>query len=192
MNSDNNIHEDSEDKAPNLNSSGSGNPFGPGNDYFENFQSKIMFRVEEFEELKMEAPFLSNIPKYNPFAIPAGYFDELPSLIQEKCINTKSGISLKEWLLMLFRPNFAIPVLTIILIAFSAIYYLEKDGIKSENFTVEEVNVEEQLQNIDESTLIDALAAQVNNETGFDNDNDKIMNYLLDNNVDETSLSYEL
>src|ERR1700752_1760775 len=117
MNSDNNIfdNENLNGKIPDLKGSGSSDPFGPGNDYFENFQNKIMNRVEEFEELRIEAPFLSNIPKYNPFEVPADYFDELPTIIQQKCANKNPEFSWREWLAMIFRPNFAIPVLSIIL-----------------------------------------------------------------------------
>jgi hypothetical protein len=192
MNSNTNIHEDSKDQTPNLNRSGSNNPFGPGNDYFENFQNKIMDRVEEFEELKMEAPFLSNIPKYNPFDVPAGYFDDLPTLIQQKCTNSSSQFSWREWFAMIFRPNFAIPVLSVILIAFAGIYYMEHDKKQTVQPFAEEINVDEQLQNIDESTIIDALTAQVSTESTNENENEKIMNYLLDNNVDETNFNSEL
>lgn len=192
MNSDNNIDDDLKDKAPNLSRSGSSNPFGPGNDYFENFQNKIMDRVEEYDELKMEAPALSNIPKYNPFDVPAGYFDELPTIIQQKCADRNSNPSWREWLLMIFRPNFAIPVLSVFLIAFAAIYYFDKNEKQFENPVAEEITIDEQLLNIDESTIIEALTAQVNNESINENDNEKIMNYLLENNVDETNLNSEL
>lgn len=192
MNLNNNIH-DNEGLNDQTGSFNAGeNPFKPDNDYFENFQSKIMSRVEEFEELKTEAPVLSNIPKYNPFEVPAYYFEELPTLVQEKCGSKNGQASWKDWLMMVFRPNFAIPVLSVVLIAFTAIYYLEKNEMKIEPVTAEEINVEEQLQNIDESTIIDALTAQLNHGTSADNDNDKIMNYLLENNVDETNLNYEL
>lgn len=191
MNEDNNIqdHKNLNGNAGNFNNAGNSNPFKPGEDYFENFQNKIMFRVEEFEELKIEAPVLSNIPKYNPFEVPADYFDELPTAIQEKCTIRNLKLTWKEWLAMIFRPNFAIPVLSVFLIAFSAIYYLQKNQMEIEPFVAEEINIEEQLQNIDESTIIDALAAQVNNETSIDTDQDKIMNYLLENDIDETNLN---
>jgi hypothetical protein len=190
MNPDNNIN-DSEDltgKAPGFNRSGTNNPFGPGNDYFENFQNKIMSRVEEYEELHIQAPFLSNIPKYNPFDIPVGYFDELPGIIQEKCLNKNFKTEWREWLALIFRPGFAIPVLTVFLIAFSAIYYLQKNESVIEKPVAEELNIEEQLQNIDEFIIVDALA-DAGNEPINESENEKIKNYLLDNNLDETSLN---
>jgi disulfide oxidoreductase YuzD len=193
MNSDNNIfdNEDLEDKASDLNRSGSDNTLGPGNDYFENFQNKIMSRVEEYEELNIQAPILSNIPKYNPFDVPVGYFDELPTLIQQKCINRPAKFEWREWLAAIIKPNFAIPVLSVLLIASAAIYYTEKNEKQIEKPVAEEINIDEQLQNIDESTIIDALA-ETNNESINENDNEKIMNYLLENNVDETNLNNEL
>jgi hypothetical protein len=192
MKPDQNINNEDMDPANDLKKSAGGNPFGPGNDYFENFQNKIMDRVEEFEELKTEAPFLSNIPKYNPFDIPAGYFDELPTIIQQKCVNNNFKLSWREWLFMIFRPNFAIPVLSVVLIAFAAIYYIDRNEKQFVSPVAEEISIDEQLQNIDESTIIEALTAQVNYESSTDNDNEKIMNYLLDNDVDETNLNNEL
>jgi hypothetical protein len=191
MNTDNNIHEDSGDKVPNLSRSGNSNPFGPGSDYFENFQNKIMSRVDEFEELRIDAPFLSNIPIYNPFDVPAGYFDELPSVIQKKCGENNSKSTWLEWIRMVFRPNFAIPVLSVLLIAFAAIYYIENKGTPVDKPIAEEINVDEELQNIDESTIVDALA-DAGYESSNENENEKIKTYLIENNVDETNINYEL
>ncbi|MCW3072023.1 MAG: hypothetical protein JWQ09_6048 [Segetibacter sp.] len=159
------------------------NPFGTGADYFESFQAKLSGRIEEYEELKTEAPFLSNIPKYNPFEVPAHYFDELPTLIREKCA-APERTSAFEWLKMLFRPNFAVPVLTVIVIAFAGIRSLEQKT-ESSSPMAEEINVEEQLQDIDETTIIEALASASVNESEAGDENENIKEYLLDNHIED-------
>ncbi|MCW3104260.1 MAG: hypothetical protein JWO09_2700 [Bacteroidetes bacterium] len=166
------------------------NPFGTGPDYFESFQAKLGGRIEAYEELKTEAPLLSSIPKYNPFEVPAHYFDELPTLIQEKCAAPEK-VSAFEWLKMLFRPNFAVPVLTVILIAFAGIRYLDH-GTEVSSPMAEEISVEEQLQSIDETTIIEALASASVNESEADNENENIKEYLLDNHIEDINLNSEL
>jgi hypothetical protein len=173
---------DPEGLDPKLNRSGNKNPFGTGADYFDDFQSKLNSRIETYEEWKTEAPILSNIPKYNPFEVPAGYFDELPMLIVKRTAAEKPAAF--EWLKMLFRPNFAIPVLTVICIAIAGIHYLDQKPEMTSPIA-EEITLEDQLQNIDENTLIDAIASASVNENEADNENETIKDYLLDNNIDD-------
>lgn len=168
---------------PDLNRKGNNNPFGAGPGYFESFNEKLKGRIEQYEELKTEAPLLSNIPKYNPFEIPAGYFDELPTIIQQKC-TTASELPLFEWLKMFFRPNFSIPVLTVLLIAFAGIHYLNNSTEKTDP-VAEVINIDEQLQNIDETTIIEALAVASASESDADPENESIKEYLMDNHIDE-------
>jgi hypothetical protein len=192
MNNLNNINNNEpEGLNPDLNKPGNENPFRTDADYFENFAEKIKGKVEEYEELRIEAPLLSSIPKYNPFEIPVGYFDELPTIIQQKCINTKTDISLPAWFKMLFRPTFAIPVICVILIAFAGIHYFSKTEAPETLFT-EELSIDEQLQDIDETTLIDALADASVNETEADPEEETIKEYLMDNNIDDLNLNNEL
>ncbi|MDF2438626.1 MAG: hypothetical protein K0Q95_3002 [Bacteroidota bacterium] len=191
MSDSNNIANfDSDSLNPDLNRSGNKNPFRTEADYFENFADKMMQSIEEQEELSINAPLLSNIPKYNPFAAPAEYFEDLPSLIQERTLKTVNH-SFSEWLRMIFRPNFALPVLCVILIAFGAIRYLE-DSPQQKMVLAEEVTEEEQLQAIDESTIIEALASASENESEGDPENEIIKQYLIDNDVDDANLNYEL
>ena len=54
----------------------------------------------------------------------------------------------------------------------------------------EEISVEDQLLNIDESTIIESLTADVNIENeGVPEEDNSIENYLLENNVDEISIT---
>lgn len=160
------------------------NPFKTGTDYFESFNSKLQNRIDDFEEIKILAPLLSNIPKYNPFEVPANYFDELPTIIQQHCVENKSATSFIEWLKLLIQPRFAMPVLTTLLIAVAGINYMDKNAASSQPAIAEEITTEEQLYNIDEATIIESLVATTENQTVSD-DNTNIEDYLIDNNIDE-------
>jgi len=189
MNTNNHIHDN--DPNPEF-GKGNSNPFSPGSGYFDSFAQKIQSRVDAFEEIKNEAPLLSNIPKYNPFDLPADYFDELPTLVQQRCINERSKIPLIDWLLLIIKPRFAIPVLSVLVIAFGGIYYMNNTVMQPETAALtDEISIDEQLQDIDETIIIDELTAQVSPETS-ESENDRIVDYLMENDVDEASLNTEL
>ena len=192
MSTHNCIHDndDPEGLKPQFNSSA--NPFNAGDDYFERFAAKIQNSVDTFEEIRNEAPILSNIPKYNPFDVPAGYFDELPTVVQQRCIDAAKKPAFAEWLSMLFRPRFAIAVLTTVLIAVSGIYYTRQTGVTNTIPAVaEEITVDEQLQNIDETTIVEELTADADLAVIADPQDD-IVDYLMESDIDETSLNVEL
>jgi hypothetical protein len=163
------------------------NPFKTSDDYFESFINKLQHRVDEFEELKTEAPILSTIPKYNPFETPCDYFDELPTHVQLHIINNKPVIALVEWLLLLIKPRFVLPVLTVTIIAIAGINLTNKNAGTASTQTIEETSLEEHLYTIDESTIIDAVASNVSTQNPSEDDN-SIENYLIDNNIDELAL----
>jgi hypothetical protein len=166
---------------PKLNRAGNKNPFGTEASYFDRFNEKLMDRVAGYEELRSEAPLLSSIPKYNPYEIPAGYFDDLPSRVQEQC-KVSSQLVFSEWIRMIFRPGFAFPVLTVILVAFAAIHYTGQQ--QEEILVAEEISIDEQLQTIDEATIIDALASSSSaNEADVDPENETIKEYLIDQRI---------
>lgn len=178
MNEDHNIENDEYLKGL----KGNKNPFRTSEDYFENFSAKLQNRIEGYEELKDTAPILSSIPKYNPFEVPAGYFDELPTLIQERCNATKQQSNPLEWLFVFLRPRFAVPALSVLLIAFLAIRYYGDNQLPADQLA-EEISFEEQLQTIDESTIIEALTGDASEEESK-NEEEKIVDYLLENNID--------
>ena len=148
---------------------------------------------EWFEEIKEEAPVLASIPKYNPFEVPVDYFEELPTIVQQRAINAKPKTILLEWLLLLIKPRFAFPVLTTLLIAVAGINYMNKNADMPKTEVAEEITTEDQLYNIDEATIIESVNVNQSNEnTTVSGEENNIQNYLLENNVDETNLKNEL
>ena len=181
MNNDNNIENNGLNKHI---------PFNTGSDYFENFVSKINDRVDGYEEIKTIAPFLSNIPKYNPFEVPLGYFDELPATVQQRCTENKVSTSILEWLSLLIKPRFAVPVLATLFIAVAGIDFMNKSAVSYEPAIAEEYTVEEQLYTIDEATIIETLIADAGTDPSADDNS--IEDYLIDNDIDESNLNNEL
>jgi hypothetical protein len=164
-----------------LNGQNKKNPFETGNDYFEKFNSKIQNRIEEYEELSVIAPILSAIPKYNPFETPKDYFEELPTTVQEQIIETKNTLTLKEWLVQVFKPRFWAPVLTVLIVAFTGIHYLNTTN--TTQTISDDYSLYDELEKIDESTLIDQVVEQNNEETS--SEDELVVEYLIENNIEE-------
>jgi hypothetical protein len=184
MNKDHNIP-DEEENLKGL--PGNRNPFKADQDYFKSFSSRLQNKIDGLDEIQEMAPLLSAIPKYSPFEIPAGYFDELPTLIQERVLGSKKGASF-EWLISFFKPRFAFPALATILLLVAGITYMNKTTKLPDTELAEELSLEERLYEIDESTLIESLTAENIIENTATRDENSIENYLIDNNIDETTL----
>lgn len=178
--------------APKLSKLSSNNPFNASNDYFDSFTSKLQNRIEDEEDIKAIAPTLLSIDKYNPFEVPADYFEDLPTIVQERVIATKNESSLPQWLLLLFKPRFAVSMMAIVFVSIVGIKYMNnKAEVKTE--TAEELSLEDHLYYIDENDIIDQLTADASIETeSASEDDNSIENYLLDNNIDESNLNNEL
>jgi hypothetical protein len=186
---DKNNIEDEPENIPNLKRSGNKNSFKPDADYFDDFASRLQNRIDQLEEIKDDAPILLSIPKYNPFEVPSDYFDELPTLIQKRCITRTTVV---EWFYLLIKPRFVFPFLITLFIAFSGIRYFINHPSQPITPIAEEINIDEQLQTIDETTIIDELTAEAETTVTTESENDIIVNYLIENNVDETNFNNEL
>ncbi|MGZ4034955.1 MAG: hypothetical protein ACXVPY_01015 [Bacteroidia bacterium] len=175
--------------APRLSKLKTDNPFKTDSDYFENFNSKLQNRIDDFEDIKIEAPVLSQVPRYNEFDVPADYFDELPTRIQQRVVGTKSS-SIIEWLALMIKPRFVVPVLSVVFVAIAGINFMNQNAEIPKTEFAEEISVEDQLSNIDESTLIESITAEPNTESeNVSTEDNSIENYLIDNDVDETSIT---
>lgn len=160
-------------------------PFKTGNDYFENFANTIQNKVNDYEELSSIAPILSSIPKYNPFELPKNYFDDFAYNMQTNIPKSKT-LSVKEWLMMIIKPKFAIPVFTVALLASVAIKYTN-NAIQKNNYTNYEYTFDDAIQNIDESIIIDELVKNSSPEKS--SEQQEILDYLIENNIDENRIN---
>ena len=164
----------------------SGIPFRTGSDYFDDFNSRLLGRISDLEEIKAMAPVLFSLPKYNPFVVPADYFEELPAKVTELARRNKKTTSPFEWFSLLIRPRFILPVAATLLIAIAGIKYMNSNAVMPKNDT-EELSLEEHLYDIDESTIIDQLTAEAIDENE-NTEEGSIRDYLIENNIDETNL----
>jgi hypothetical protein len=179
-------------------------------DYFESLAARIREQVAENDELRKIAPTLAEIPKYNPFIVPDGYFDELPALIQEKVIESGKVIPLKERFAWIFRPQMAIAAAITLLIIIAAVI-MRNNSVSEEKVNVpfavndtssspEDTSIhaseEFALYSVDEATLIESVEgeeiaqATISDEPSVSNED--IETYLVENNIDVTSIINEL
>ncbi|MBL7890867.1 MAG: hypothetical protein JNL24_15035 [Bacteroidia bacterium] len=156
-------------------------PFGTESDYFSKLNERIIDRVNEFEELKDMAPTLNQIPKYNPFSVPADYFESFPTEVQNKIAAHKTATKWTDWLVLLFKPSFSVPVLSVLLITFVGIKNIDKMG--GQNAVVQDTySIYDELEHIEESMLIDEV---VNNADDQVTDDSEIEEYLIENEIEE-------
>jgi hypothetical protein len=165
-------------------------------------QKSIMDRqnnIFEEDNLGKEAPLLSSIPKRNPFTVPEGYFDTLPSAILDKCRET-AAMPEKSKLFWLFRPQWV----TAIVICSIAITFYMKHATPAtfETLTaqVSDSTIYQHLQNnidyVDINSLEDALQNEnvtaVPARSDSTNNQQDIVKYLMDHNVDASDIENEL
>lgn len=60
--------------------SGDEGNFGTPDNYFDSFSSRLFSKIKANDELK-DYPLLSGLEKYNPFVVPAGYFEAKEELL---------------------------------------------------------------------------------------------------------------
>ncbi len=152
------------------------------------------------EELREFAPTLSKIEKQNSFQVPERYFDTLPAIVQERCIKDK-GASLSEWLQLILNPKVLAPVsVFIVLIAIGINYFISPPPQINEGdtlFSLEQLSAEDiyltmeagDLYDIDEYLIVEAL---IEIESEDDESNDEIIDYLIENGIELSTIINEL
>jgi len=160
-------------------------------------EAKNDIREEIQAELAELAPTLSKIEKINAFEVPEGYFDSLPGIIQEQIASDK-GVVRRLPIYMNVR---AIAVAaSIALIAVSFLLFNIQDVENTKLLAFEDIATEEialLLENsdyIDEEMITESLIEEESSSTDgevFD-ETDEIIDYLLDNDIDLSTIINEL
>jgi hypothetical protein len=156
------------------------------------------------DNLDKEAPLLNAIPKRNPFVVPDGYFDALPSQIMDVCREStakKGPAFVYDKIFWLFRPQWMLAVFICVIgislflrngnapiESYETIAAALPDSVIMQNLQnnidyVDVSNLEEMAQN---QGLMKSLQAQ------SDTSNGQIINYLINNNVDDNDIENEL
>jgi hypothetical protein len=159
------------------------NPFAVPANYFEELPEMIAMNIA--------ATRLEGIPKENPFDVPANYFERLNSEIQDKVIASKKKEGF-DWIGLLLKPKFSLSLITIAVALVIIFKFSANHGINNDKFafSMKEIVNSGELNDIDESTIIETLSA--NNKTNSAPKQGEIEKYLLDNNVDESQITGQL
>ncbi len=138
------------------------------------------------EELKNLSSTLHSIKKNDMLKPPAGYFDALPSQIQDK-INKKKEIK-SAWSRLL-RPSLLVPSFAVASCFAIMIYFNVKRQINPEPLSADDINQSDYVYNIDQSLIVEALDAKV-----FENENTSAeeIDYLLESNIDVSEIESQL
>jgi len=158
-----------------------------------------------FEEF---APELNRIKRDNPFMVPDGYFDKLPTSIQEKIESESHKSPNFEQIVTLFKqPKYSVTAgLTIVILIVAMVVFIKPSDKETQFFsdiTIDDIIDEypEFIYYLDESIILEVLFAENGEDTYdyFRNDiytdttltEDEIIDYLSDEKF-ETDLIYNL
>jgi hypothetical protein len=153
------------------------------------------------ESLKKEAPLLAGIPKRNPFTVPEGYFDQLPSAIIDKIrAEGQKQESVGKKIFWLFRPQWIMAVFLGLMGIFLVVRHESNNPVSYEALaaSVPDSTIYSHLQNniefVDENNLEDAVqninfTAPAASDT---TDQQQIINYLINHNVDASDIENAL
>ena len=146
-------------------------------------------------DLKKIAPILFSLKKENLYKVPDGYFDELPTIIQDRIIDDILILpSVWAWFKnIVLKPQFAfgsISILILTLIGWLVFDNTEYHQAMLTSQDIAEVIYHQEIENLDEDVLIEAIPEE--NISNSANNQDLIIEYLIDNNIDENEIVNEL
>lgn len=157
-------------------------------------------------DLGKEAPLLNSIPKDNPFAVPADYFEVLPAQILEKCRHSTkhAPVSVSDRIFWLFRPQWMVAAFILV----AGVCFFLRNGA---NNTIQDYqtlaaaipdsvivqNLQNNIDNVDMSSLEDLaqntnIANSLPQAPSVDTSSGQIINYLMNNNIDASDIENEL
>jgi hypothetical protein len=142
------------------------------------------------EELKKEAPFLSEIKKENHFSVPENYFEVLPEIISSKKLNNNY--------LNVFFDKLSYKVLmpvTAVVILFFIAFSFNTTNISTEltSDQLSELIIEDDYFEMDDYLVYEAYAEILEEEKKrTPSDEDEYINYLIEHNIDINSIIEEL
>ena len=142
------------------------------------------------EELKNEAPFLSEINRKNHFLVPRNYFEVLPEIVSCKKLNNNYlNLFIDKLSYKYFTPIAAAVILFIVV--FKVNTYNISTELTSDQLS--ELIIEDDYFEMDDYLVYEAyteILEEAEKETS--SDEDEYINYLIENNIDINSIIEEL
>ncbi|PCH91177.1 MAG: hypothetical protein COB85_09420 [Bacteroidetes bacterium] len=149
------------------------------------------------KELEDIAPSLSKIDRANPFEVPDNYFDNLPGVVSDRINGHSTPHSSTVRALVIRWTAVAASIILIAVLTFvltnSPEGNINLDLAQLDLDEIEEVLMDQGIYAVEEEELIDMLLDS--DEESFleeINDLDEIIDYLIDNNIDLTTIVEEL
>lgn len=180
--------------APRLASLPKLSPFSVPENYFENLSVKITEKCVSAEDVKFVAPVQVNIEKMNPYSVPVNYFEELPYIIVERCTKTQTESKLATLIAYIQNHKLSLTLVAAAVAMFIAVKFAPTDSPIRERvgatITAEDISNSNYLLDIDEAFIIEQLEEQDDLEKK--NKSSEIENYLIENNVDVSTIINEL
>jgi len=132
------------------------------------------------------SPKLSKIPRGTPFKVPEGYFETFSDRLGE-AIHKKDPVP--ERRIHYLKPYLAAAILIIVALVSGSYIFRNNLGRSGDRFHAEVSRVvEQELYSISEETILEAMETDVAPETEPSTETDEMINYLLDENVDEADM----
>jgi hypothetical protein len=154
---------------------------------------------------------LAGVSRNNPFTVPDGYFDQLPSVIMDRCrLTTAKKESFLALLLSQYRVRLTVFSSAILAAGIGIVFYFYRSG--NENYRVTTHWDETMISSIPDSVLYSHLNNHINSiseanitdelpqnndfnsslELQADTTNHEIINYLINNNLSNKEIEDEL
>ncbi len=131
----------------------------------------------------------------NPFEVPEGYFESLPSRIQDRIIADGEKQPVFKNILVVLKPQlaFAAAFIGIALLSIVTLEYVFKDKttLPVSNGVYTRI-IEVDASEYSEQHFIDVLLDENKQNTEKKNSSDEYINFLVDENIDYTTLIDEL
>jgi hypothetical protein len=140
--------------------------------------------------LETFGPKLTQVNKENPFRVPEGYFDSLPSRVQDLCKKQEAETHRIKWI-STFKTQFALAagICFFILLATAGFYYSKQAGDFTLFNNTDYIKlVESSGTEFDEIQLYEAVSSGVKKDTVKKQMNDELIEYLLYNNIENGTL----
>ena len=141
------------------------------------------------ENFKNDSDFLSKIVKKNNFSVPNDYFEQLPQVINNKKLNNSS---IKFYFDKLSY-RVLIPISAFILITILVLNWND-NTLKNEltNEQISEFLLEEEDEYLDENLIYETYYQVMPNEISMTNEEEKYIDYLIENDIDVSTIIEEL
>jgi hypothetical protein len=128
-----------------------------------------------------------------PFQVPDGYFDKLPTLIQEKCISHSHANEPKvapAWQVIKSQLALAVGFVAFALVAFTGYYFLQPSSEPGSLSNGEYIEiVKKQIYHYDEAIITsEASRTSISYDSVKNDYRDDMIQYLLDENIDYVTL----